>query len=257
MCVCVSQSHSLPLSLSLSGCLSLCFSLSVCLRLSVCNREKKREWERRQLEQQSGAKIEQDQKRSWKPIRPQPELKLQSKSKSICIVCMCVCVCLSPSVSLEVTKQQTKHKTRSQPKQEKKHDQYYRNQLEVSLFLTILKTTKHSKFTRSTRQNKKTRWKERNAQKLEVRSKTKQTMDLSFFLSFRLFVSPTGFDFSFVSFQRHSSGSKKTWQAEAKWQHKKKSWPGFAWHSKRSSSSKEKKNRREIERKRQQKWAEN
>jgi len=39
--------------------------------------------------------------------------------------------------------------------------------------------------------------------------KTKQRMDLSFFLSFRLFVFPAGFDFSFVSFQRRSSSGNK------------------------------------------------
>lgn len=97
MRACVSLSHSLSLAASL--CVSLCLSVYLSVSVSLCVTGKRKERERKQLEQQSGATIEQDQKRSWKPIRPQPELKLHSESKSIRIVCMCVCVSVSLCLS--------------------------------------------------------------------------------------------------------------------------------------------------------------
>jgi hypothetical protein len=98
-CACVCISVSLSLSLAASLCVSLCLSVYLSVSVSLCVTGKRKKRERKQLEQQSGATIEQDQKRSWKPIRPQPELKLHSESKSIRIVCMYLCVSVSLCLS--------------------------------------------------------------------------------------------------------------------------------------------------------------
>jgi len=190
VCVCVYLCLTLTLWLPLSVFLSVCLSVSV----SLCVTRKRKERERRQIEQQSGATIEQDQKRSWKPIRPQPELKLHSESKSIRIVCMCVCLCLSLCLSGgHETAHKTPMKDKTQntitTKTEKRTWSILSKSIwSVSVSHSLEDHETHSKLARSARQNKNTMKKERNAQKLEVRSKTKQRMDLSFFLSFFLSV---------------------------------------------------------------------
>ncbi len=100
---------------------------------------------------------------------------MHSESKCIRIVCLCVSLSVSLCLPLSLwrsrdsrqnsnERQNTKH-DHNQNRGKKKHDQYYRNQFEVSLSLTLLKITKHSKLAHSARQKTKNTMKRKKTHK--------------------------------------------------------------------------------------------
>jgi hypothetical protein len=120
----------------------------------MCNREKKKEREeatRTAIWSHNRARLK--KKLETYKTTARAKIAFRIEINSYCVY-VCVCLCLPLSLwrsrnSRKNSNERQNTKTRSQPKQKKEHDQYYRNQFEVSPSLTLLKITKHSKLARS------------------------------------------------------------------------------------------------------------